>query len=545
MNNEFDAVSLGILWDRLISMCNEIDQTLARTSFSTIARESWDLASMLFDRQGRMLAQGIYSMPTFAGTAPQTLAHMLARFPPETLEEGDVLFTNNSWLGTGHSFDVNVARPAFRNGRIIGYAFSISHIPDIGGRGFSTLNTSMYEEGLQIPVIKIVRRGEVDRSMLELVRMNVRVPEQVIGDFMANITATQTGARKMIEFLDEYGLEDLDALSDAVIDSTEQALQRQIAALPDGVYRASVVTEGLTNHITLRCAVTVAGSSLHVDFAGSDGAVPAAYNVPFCYTRAMTAYAMKVLLLPHLPNNAGSVSPIGISAEPGSILHAQIPVATAARQMVGHNIPHMIYTAMEPALPQRVQANPAFTNILNLNGVNRDGEAFATLYFTAGGQGAMAGQDGRSVTPSPSNMRVLPTEVLEGLTGLHVEYRRMLPDSGGPGEFRGGMGQTYRLHNTSEHPLGIHGFGRRSDLPALGLSGGQAGTLRLYRIGDELVSTRGHHVLQPGESIEVFDAGGGGYGDPLQRCRADIEADLASGAITEAAARRDYGWQPA
>jgi len=540
MSGSLDAVSLGILWDRLISISNEIEQTLARTSFSTIVRESWDLASILFDARGRTLAQGNYSMPTFVGTGPQTLAHFLARFPPETLVEGDVLVTNNSWLGTGHNFDVNVARPAFRNGRLVGFALSISHLPDVGGRGFSALNTQMYEEGLMIPPSKLVRAGRINDELIDLIRMNVRTPEQVIGDIMANVTAAETGCRKLLEFLDEYRLDSLEELADAIIAQSEAAMRRQIAALPDGVYHGEVGMEGLEAPITIRCRIEIKGDAVLIDFAGSDAEMPASFNVPFCYTRALAAYALKILLLPHVPNNVGSVNPIEVRAPEGSILNARPPLATAARHLVGHNVIPMIFQAMAEALPEGVMANPAYTNILNLTGRNRDGQDFATLFFTAGGLGAMSGLDGRPTTPFPSNMRVLSTEVLEDLTGLTVEYRHLRTDSGGPGSFRGGVGQVYRLRNTSGHPLSVVGLGRRNDFPALGLRGGKPGAKRVYRINDAEVFPRGRYLLKPGETVEVFDAGGGGYGDPARRDRVALAADVADGLVSAEAAARDY-----
>jgi N-methylhydantoinase B len=541
MSGQFDAVSLGILWDRLISISNEIEQTLARTSFSTIVRESWDLASILFDERGRTLAQGTYSMPTFIGTAPQTIQHMLRRYPVETLAEGDVLFTNNSWMGTGHNFDVNVMRPAFRHGRIVGFAFSISHLPDIGGRGFSALNASMYEEGLQIPVTKLVRAGKINDELIELVRTNVRVPEQVVGDLMANVTATETGCRKLVEFLDEYGLESLSGLSDAIIRQSEGAMRKQIALLPAGHYPGSMMMEGLEQAVKMVCDIKVAGDRLSIDFTGSDPQTAAAFNVPVCYTRAMAAYAFKVMLLPHVPNNVGSVDPIEVFAPEGSIVNALPPAATAARHLVGHNIPPMIYTALADVLPEYVQANPAFTNILNISGRNRTGEDYATLFFTAGGLGGMSRLDGRSTTPSPSNMRVLSTEILENLTSLLVEHRMIRPDSGGPGEYRGGLGQTYRLRNVTDKAINVVGLGRRNTFPALGLRGGKPGAPRLYRINGEEVFPRGRYQLKPGDTIDVFDAGGGGYGNPSDRDRSAVAADVAAGFVTAAQAAADYG----
>lgn len=543
--SDFDPISLGILWDRLISVSNEIEQTLVRTSFSTIVRENYDLACVLFDGQARCIAQGTYSQPSFIGTAAQTIRHMLAKFPPETLVDGDVLFTNDAWEGTGHLFDVNVLRPAFRDGRIVGYAMSISHLPDIGGRGFSAYNANMYEEGLRVPICKLVRAGQLDETLIELIRRNVRVDEQVIGDLLANVTATEVGCRRLVEFMAEYKVANIDSLSNAIIEQSERAMRARIAASPDGVWRNEMLVEGPDDPIKLVCTVRITGDRLQVDYEGTGEAVQTATNVPFCYTCALTAYSVKNLLLPDVPNNAGSVGPIEISAPVGCVLNAQPPSATAARHLVGHFLAPLIYGALAAPFASRVQAAPGFTNILNLSGRHRTGRSFTTLYFTAGGLGAMDGLDGPSTTPAPSNMKVLSTEVIESMTSLQVLERTFICDSGGAGEFRGGLGSRYVLRNETGEPAVVIGLGRRYQFPALGLNGGQSGSKRRYLLNGDPVNPRGRHVLAPGDRIEVQDAGGGGYGDPRARDRARVINDVRHGLVSREAAVEVYGLDPA
>lgn len=540
--SQFDPVKLGVLWNRLISSANEIELSLVRTSFSTIVRENYDLACVLFDGEGRSLAQGAFSVPAFIGTAPQTLRHMLDRFPPASLAPGDVIVTNDIEMGTGHLWDINVMRPAFRNGRLIGFALSISHLPDIGGRGLSAINLNRYEEGLQIPICKIVRAGEIDVGLIELIRKNVRSSEQVVGDILANVTATEVGCRNLVEFMDDYDVDDLGPVAEAIIGQSEAAMRRQIAAIPDGDYRNTMEVETLDRPVTLACCVSVRGDRLHVDFAGTGAQVAAAVNVPLCYTRAMTAYALKCLLLPDIPNNQGSVSPIELSAPPGSILNAEPPAATGARNLVGHSVPALIFGAMADALPDRVQADPGMTNILNVEGRHPSGRRYATLHFSTGGFGALSDMDGAPTTPSPSNMRVTSSEIWEIETGMLVEGRRLRQDSGGPGEFRGGLGQEIVLRNDTGEPMTILTLGRRSDFPPMGFRGGGAGALCTYRVNGRLVGAKGRYVLQPGESIEMHNAGGGGFGDPRRRSRQRIEEDLAEGFISLEHAQQAYGF---
>ena len=535
-----DPVSLGILWDRLISITNEIVQALVRTSFSSVARENYDLSCVLFDAKGRSLAQGVMSVPVFIGTAPLTMRYMLERFPPETLEPGDVILTNDIWMGTGHLWDVNVMRPAFRNGKIVGYAMSISHLPDIGGRGFSAINLNMFEEGLQIPITKLFKAGKPNEELIEIIRKNVRVQEQVVGDLMANVAATDVGCRQLVEFMEEYGLDELDTLSDMIIGQSERAMRKSIEAIPDGVYRNRIQVEAFDESVTLACAVKVSGDRLEIDFAGTGPVLAAAINVPMCYTRAVAAYAVKALALPSVPNNEGSVRPIEVIAPTGCILDAQPPAATGARFMVGHFVAPLIFGALAEVLPNVVQGDPGMMNILNVVGKDRRGRDFSTLFFSSGGFGALKGLDGTATTPAPSNMMVMPTETWETLTNLHITCRTLRPDSGGPGQFRGGLGQHIVMRNDTEHPLIVFIMGARTEFPALGVCGGMPGALRKYLINGIEVHPKGRYEMKPGDVIELLDAGGGGYGDPTGRDPRLILDDVGQGFITRAGASRDY-----
>jgi N-methylhydantoinase B len=537
-----DAVTLGILWDRLISITNEIALSLIRTSFSTIVRENYDLACVLFDPEGRSLAQASYSVPVFIGTAPATLRHMLRRFPPESLQPGDVVITNDIEAGTGHLWDINVMRPAFRNGTLVGFTLSISHLADIGGRGLSALNISRYEEGLQIPITKLVRGGQMDEALLALIGQNVRVSEQVIGDILANVTATEVGCRNLIEFMDDYGIDDLRPLAQAIIGQSEKAMRFQIAEIPDGVYENQLYIETLEQPVKLACKVTINGDRLHVDFDGTGPQVSSAVNVPLCYTRAMASYAIKCLVLPNVPNNEGSVNPVELSAPVGCILNAVAPVPTGARNLIGHSVVPLIFGALAKAMPDRVQAEAGMTNLLNVNGQLPNGTAFATLHFSTGGLGAMAQLDGTATTPAPSNMRVTPTEIWELETGMLVECRRLRPDSGGAGEFRGGLGQELVMRNDTGHPLAVVVMGRRTDFPPLGLLGGKPGALSKFRVNGKPAHAKGRYTLAPDDVIELYNAGGGGYGPPERRSAEKIRLDLAEGYVTSEGVRRDYGF---
>jgi N-methylhydantoinase B len=540
-NRSFDAVSLSIMWDRLVSITDEILSALVRSSFSTIVRESGDLSVLLLDAAGNSLAQGSYSVPSFTGTAAPTLRHMLKRFPPETLRPGDVIATNDAWMGTGHLYDINVMRPVFRDGRIVGYTMSITHLPDIGGPGFGTSATEIFHEGIRLPICKLVREGELDQTVFEIVRNNVRVPEQVFGDLMANVTCNEVGGRQLLEFLDEYGLEDVEALSAAVRQQSEWAIREHIAAVPDGVYESAVDLEGIDEPIRLAVRVEVRGSDIHLDFAGTSPAVERGINVPLCYTRAMSLYAVKCLTVPEMPNNEGATAPISLTAPEGSILNAQPPSPTGGRHIIGHYVVPLVFGALADALPERVQADCGMMNLVTFQGRHRNGRPISTIYFAAGGFGALSGRDGAETTPGPSNMRVVPVEVWESLTSTTILEKMLLADSAGPGAARGGLGQEIVFRNDSGQPMTLFGMGTRSEFPARGFLGGGAGGKRRTLVNGEAVHPKGTHLLQPGDCLTMQEAGGGGFGDPKRRPRERVAADLAQGFVSEAAARSIYG----
>ncbi len=535
-----DAVSLGIMWDRLIAITDEILTAIVRTAFSVGVREAWDLACVMFDAKGRSIAQASLSMPAFIGTAPLTMRHMLARYPVESLKPGDVLVTNDPWLGTGHTPDICVARPVFRGDRVVGFVMTITHLPDIGGAGLAIGNPDLYHEGLILPVCKLVEAGTFNPLLRDILANNVRVVDEVFGDIDANVAGTEVGARLVGEFMDEYGIDDLQPLADAIIAQSEGAMRRELAAIPDGTYRREMAIETVTEALDLACAVTVEGDRIALDFAGTGPAAPVAINVPFCYTRSFASYAVKCLTTPSIPNNDGTLLPISISAPEGCILAATKPSPTGGRHTVGWFIVPLVMSCLADVLPGRVQADSGMATLMLVTARRSDGREMATQYFLAGGLGAMDGHDGRAAVPFPTNNAVVPSEVWERETGMRVLYRRMLPDTGGPGRFRGGTGQEAALVNTSGMPVDVSIFGLRTKFPARGFLGGAPGAAREFAINGSAIPPKGRHALAPGDTLTIREAGGGGYGDPKLRAVEAVAADVAAGAVSVAGALSDY-----
>ena len=537
----FDPVSLKIMWDRLVSLTDECLEAMVRASFSTTVRECYDLSVTVMDRHGHFIAQGSQSIPSFTGSTPASLRHMLDRFPPETLAPGDVLCTNDPWMGTGHVFDLTVMRPVFRGDEIVAYTMSISHLPDIGGVGYGTAGSEIYQEGLRLPVCKLVEAGVVNETVLELLRYNTRVPEQVIGDFMANVNCNRTAGRELLAFMDGYGLERLDDLSAAIREQSERAMRARIHALRDGVYEHGIRVEGFPDPITLACRIEIAGDAMHIDYAGTDDSVPRGINAPYCFTNSYSLYAVKCLVGLTIPNNQGVMAPISVAAPEGSCLNTLPPSPTGARHLTGYFCMPLIFGTLAGAGPQQLQADSGMLNVFNVQGRHRDGRPVTALYFSSGGFGALAGHDGWPNTALPANVAIVPAEVWEHATGMEVVRKRLRPDTGGPGAARGGLGGETVLRNATGHPMTVFGMECRTVFPAVGMLGGRPGAFRETRIDGEPVVHRGSYRLEPGDSIELLECGGGGYGDPRDRDPAKVVEDVRHGFVTPEGALRDYG----
>ncbi|MBI2321942.1 MAG: hydantoinase B/oxoprolinase family protein, partial [Chloroflexi bacterium] len=438
---EFDPISLEILWSRLIAIVDEAAATMQRTSFSTLVRESNDYACVLFDADGSSLAQNTASIPSFIGTLPVTVRHCLRRFPPAALRPGDVLVTNDPWLGTGHLNDINIAVPIFHRGRLIAIAASTAHAPDIGGRLISPDNSDAFEEGLRIPMAKLYDGGRPDETIIDFIRNNVRVPDQVIGDVEAQIAANQLAGARLVELIGEYGMDDVGALARTIQHYSERATRQAIRRLPAGVYEQRLTVDGFDDvlDLCLRLTVDHERGQITCDYDGTSPQQPRAYNVVPNYTYAYTAFAVKCVVAPEIPNNEGCFRPVVVTAPEGSLLNPRFPAAVGARGSIGHYLPIVVFTALAAAVPDRVRAaagSPIWGVLAS--GQWDDGRRFAGLFFYNGGMGGAQGQDGISTISFPSNVSSTPVEVLEHLFPFFFARQELRADSAGPGQWRGG-----------------------------------------------------------------------------------------------------------
>ena len=537
-----DPIRIGLIWRRIEGLVDQVAETFLRAAFSVVVRDNYDMAFSLFDSHGRLVAQSKRSIPSFTGTLPKTLEAVLAKFPAETLAPGDVVITNDPWIGTGHLNDISMVHPIHRDGRLIAFAASTAHTVDIGGAPSPTAR-DRFEEGLCIPICRIVEGGQESRTVLDFLKENLRMADETLGDVRAQFAAYADCAAKLTALLDDEGLMDLEKVTDEIIERSEQSMRRAIAALPDGTYRDAFDTDGFDYPLHVACSVTVEGDRMAIDFAGTSPQVPWPVNCVLNYTQAYARYAVKCLLDPEAPNNAGSLRPIDISAPQGCLLNATPPAPVWGRHLSGHYVPPAVIGALSQVVPERAVAESG-SPLWNVyfTGARPDGTGnFVKMYFMNGGHGARATGDGPGCLSFPSNVSNEPAEVFENQTPMMIVEKAFVPDTGGAGRFRGGNAQRIRFRSISEAPITMTIRHERVKFPPRGLTGGQSGTPGIDLLNGERLEPKSRTVLARGDEVTFQTPGGGGLFSPTERDRAAIDADLASGLVTGVAAERDHG----
>lgn len=527
-----DPVTLEVCWSRLIGVVNEQAAALQRTSFTTIVRESGDLSAGVFDRRGYMIAQAVTGTPGHINSMALAMGHFLRAYPLETLRPGDVLITNDPWQTSGHLNDVTICSPIFRGSECVAFFASTCHTADIGGHVLSAEAREVYEEGLQIPIMKLYEAGQPNDSLIRIIRANVRTPEMVLGDFHAQMAGDAVGGERLLEFMDEFGLTRLEPLADEIIGRTERAMREALRSLRPGVYTNEITSDGFEEPVTIRVRCEVRGDELLVDYAGSSPASRRGVNVVMNYTEAYTTYGVKVIVSPDVPNNEGAFRSLRITAPEGSILNVQRPAAVAARHVIGHFLPHVIAGALGQALPDRVMAEGS-ANIWGIQVWGRaQGVPFTNVFFASGGTGARQGKDGLSATAFPSGVLGAPVEVLENVSPLLIERKELRAGSGGAGTYRGGLGQTVAFRVRSDEPVWCSVLCDRTRRPARGFLGGEPGAPGEVLIdGVAPANPKAEQLIPPGALVEVRLPGGGGYGPPRARDPELVSADVREGYV--------------
>jgi len=537
-----DLLTVDIIWHRLVNAATEQWQALLRTAFSTVVRESEDCAAGIFDAAGQLLAQPPKGTPGQINSMATCIGNFLDVYPPEDLAPGDVLISNDPWRTAGHLNDITVVTPIFNDQQHVGFMGTCAHSLDIGGRGFSSDGQSNFEEGLFIPIMKLAERGELNATLLALIRNNVRSPDLVIGDILAQASCNEVGGARMLAVLNEFGLESFEDVAHEILGRSELVLRRAISDMPDGMYVGEVLSDGFSEPVMLRCAVTVRDDELVVDFAGSSPQVPWGINVPLCYTASYTTYALKCALAPSVPNNAGTFRAITVTAPAGSVLNATRPAPVAGRHILGNFQPLAVYRALASALPDKVIAGSSVLWITTVQGTRRPGAEFTSTFFVSGGMGARPSKDGLSATSFPGNIAMTPIEMLESVTGVFVHSKQLRPDSAGPGRYRGGLGQDMVFTVDGEGEFNVNTMNDQLTSPPFGLDDGGPGGEGMYVVDGERPERPKARLRVPaGAPVLMRLPGGGGYGDPLQRRSEAVVKDVAAGLVSSGAAREQYG----
>lgn len=542
-----DPVLVGLVANRLYSILDEQQTALINTAFSPVVRESYDLACAVFDSVGRMIGQSSNGTPGHINAMATGMAHIAARFPEAQLADGDVLITNDPWMTAGQINDITIASPVFRNGILVAWFASCCHSPDIGGRILSAEASEVFEEGLRIPIMKLRTEEGPNATLEELIRANVRTPDETMGDIYAQVSSNLVGARSLLSLMSEHNMNGIDDVAAEIMNRSESALREKIVALPNGEYSASMACDGFgSEELRLAVEVRVDGSEITVDYTGSSPQSAYGINVVLNYTRAYTSFAIKAALAPEVPHNEGSFRPVLTTAPEGSVLNCLDPAPVASRHLVGHFLPSLIFEALRDATSDGLPATSADALWMSVWRGQNDEESkssFTLTVFGAGGSGGRPTKDGLTTTGFPTGVRAAPTEILETLTPLVQQRRELREGSAGPGRFRGGLGQIVEVRRRGGGAWSVNANIDRVNHPAPGTQGGSAGSTGSFThmgTGADL-PRKSRVVLESKDAVRLDFPGGGGYGAPAERPVELVLGDVVNEYVSIAQAREDYG----
>lgn len=537
-----DPVMLEIVWSRLLSVCNEQQLTLLRTAFSTVVRESQDLACGVFDSKGRMMAQSVTGTPGHINAMATGVIHFLRAYPAESLKPGDVLLTNDPWLTAGQINDMTVLTPVFLDGRVMAYFASTCHAPDIGGRILSAEAREVFEEGLRIPICKLFAAGKPNEELLRVLRANVRTPEETVGDLYAQASSNAVGARSLLALMKEFALDSVDGLADEIMRRSEAALRTAIREVPNGVYESETWSDGFEEPVKIYTHVRVDDEDIYIDFTGSSAQSRRGINVVLNYTQAYASFAIKAAIAPEVPHNDGAFRPVHITAPVGSILNCTPPAAVASRHLIGHFLPGAIFAALSTAMSGRLMAGGSEPVWITLwRGQTAAKQPFLLSHFQLGGAGARATKDGLSTTGFPSGVGGVPVEIIESLAPLMQTHRELRQDSGGAGQQRGGLGQSTEMRCLSGEPWEVSAMIDRVKFAGAGLQGGLPGAKGEFTVSDANAAAKSLLALPADARVQLNLPGGGGFGNPLDRPVERVLHDVVEGYVSLAAAEAEYG----
>ncbi|WP_415182442.1 hydantoinase B/oxoprolinase family protein [Phaeovulum sp.] len=535
--SDIEEIHMQVMWNRLISVVEEQALTLLRTAFSTSVREAGDLSAGVFNPKGEMLAQAVTGTPGHVNTMAEAVQNFMDEIPRDQMFEGDTYVTNDPWLGTGHLHDITMVSPSFLNGELVAFFACTAHVVDVGGRGFGADAKSVYEEGIQIPIMKFAEKGDVNRHLVKILSSNVREPNQVVGDFYSLAACNEVGHRRLVALMTEVGLASLDNLSDFIFSRTHTAMLERIRALPRGSWSNTLMTDGYDAPVKLAVKITIAEDTVNADFTGTDAMSNWGINVPIIYSKAYASYALKCVVAPDVPNNAASLALFTVSS-PTNILNAARPAPVALRHVIGHMVPDLVLGAVAQALPETILAEGAAA-LWNIHisvrpSAGKDGRRAEVLMFNSGGMGARPTLDGLSATAFPSGVHTMPVEATEQTGPIVIWRKELRPDSGGDGEYRGGLGQIMEIAPQEGHEFDFSAMFDRINHAPRGRNGGKDGVVGAVHLDDGTkMRPKGWQHVPEGRRLVLELPGGGGYGDPKRRSPEARAEDRSKGYVTE------------
>ncbi|MEL0091002.1 MAG: hydantoinase B/oxoprolinase family protein [Rhodospirillales bacterium] len=547
--NVLDQIGMQIQWNRLLSVVEEQAQTLIRTAFSTSAREAGDISAGVYDPSGRMLAQAVTGTPGHVNAMAASVRHFLAKYPLKTMSEGDVFLTNDPWLGTGHLNDFTVVTPTWRNGEIVALFACTTHVADIGGRGFGADGRQVYEEGINIPIMRLSEGGQMSRTVLDIIAANNRNPVEVEGDLYSLVACNEVGSRRLVAMMDEFGMASIEPLAEHIIRASRKGMADEIAKLPKGVYKNSMRIDGYEKPIDIVATMTITEDTIEVDFSGTSSVSGYGINVPMTYTEAYASFGVRCAVGNRVPNNAGSLDAVRITAPSGCILNAPHPAAVTARHVTGQMLPDVVLGCLHQIAPERSPAegtsclwNPVLMGGHGVvDGDYGQARSFAMNVFHTGGAGARPEKDGLDATAFPSGVRNTPVEINETIAPLVVWKKEYRPDSGGVGRYRGGVGQIMEIEHAQGAPFAISSMFDRVIHPPRGRDGGGPGAVGTIGLqSGQALKGKGRQTVPSGERLVLQMPGGGGLGEASSRDLAAISRDVANGFVSVQAAKDLY-----
>jgi N-methylhydantoinase B len=489
-----------------------------------------------------MIAQAMTGTPGHVNTMATAVGHFFECYPPSSMKPGDVYITNDPWLGTGHLFDYVMLTPVFLGKKLVAFFASTCHVIDVGGVGMSAKANSSFEEGTLVPHLPIRRQGVLNEDLISVILANSRYPVEVRGDLLSLISANDTGAKRLVDMMQEFKLTSLEPLAKHILTTSEKAARDAITELPNGMWSYEMPLDGYEQPLLVKCKLTIRNGKVMLDYTGTSPASLYGINSPRTYSLAYSVFALKAVIAPHVPNNIGSLSVFDMITEAGSCVDPIRPSPVTARHVLGQQLADCVFGCLAQALPGKVQAESAgaiwILSLFSAHGrvpaeETKVATPFGVISIGLGGIGGRPGQDGLSTMAFPSGVGSIPVEITEGQCPLWFREKQFLKGSGGEGEYRGGLGQRIEIRNREDAAFVISAatFDRIRH-PAQGRNGGKPGKPgAAYRASGSQLADKGVHVIGKGDALIVELPGGGGFGDAEKRSDllrgSDAKADLA------------------